>query len=231
MLSRNPRNSRPAITFSAAVVHDRPGRSSERVQRNSKEAASVIQRALALGSGFDEAPQKLIARAMAALTAQNKDEVKRLCLKGIEHFPNSEGRETFWCLLGAVEVREEKMRCLNRAIEIRPRYALALALRGYGNNIILGNNAGARADFDAALLLKPRLMLARIGRGFLREQSGDFAGSLADYSAAIEIEPDSPDAWGHRSMTKFSMGDVLGSIDDLARAIELFPKNAVFLEQ
>ncbi len=79
---------------------------------------------------------------------------------------------------------------LNRALELDPRRADALVLRGSAwrneDRIEL-----AQADIDHAIDIDPDDPEALLERGILRQRKGDRAGAQADWERAIELDPDS----------------------------------------
>jgi tetratricopeptide (TPR) repeat protein len=79
---------------------------------------------------------------------------------------------------------------LNRALELDPRRADALVLRGaaWRNE---GKIDTAEADIDHAIDIDPDDPEALLQRGILRQRKGDQAGARADWERAITLDPDS----------------------------------------
>jgi len=73
------------------------------------------------------------------------------------------------------------------------------------------NISGARADYDAALMLVPRDAATLVARGKLYEQLGDTAKAMADYSAAIAAAPNTGEAFARRGLLRLN--------DDTAQAV------------
>lgn len=80
-------------------------------------------------------------------------------------------------------------RALNRALDLAPRHAQALALRGFLAAAAF-RPTEALIDFDAALQLDPGLGNAWLGRGLVRWRQGDTAAGRADLMMAVAAEPD-----------------------------------------
>lgn len=66
---------------------------------------------------------------------------------------------------------------------------------------------------------------ARVLRGLIREDEGDFSGAQEDYSRAAAINPRCPGLYTLRSGVRFRRGDRKGAVEDAHRAIDLHPEN------
>jgi tetratricopeptide (TPR) repeat protein len=89
--------------------------------------------------------------------------------------------------------------------------------------------AGAVADYDRAIELKPDYSLALANRGEFRRRQGDWAGALADFNRALEIEPVAI-AFNNRALLMHAKGDLAAARADLDQAIKLKPDEAEFFE-
>jgi tetratricopeptide (TPR) repeat protein len=89
-----------------------------------------------------------------------------------------------------------------------------------------GDNAGAIADFDAAIRLDPEYAPAYRGRGNVYRNQGDFAPAFADYDAAIRLAPSDASSYYHRGLTRYRVGDDAGAIADFDAAIRVDPSLA-----
>ena len=87
-----------------------------------------------------------------------------------------------------------------------------------------GDLVGAIADYDAALIFKPRWALAYKMRGSARYRKGDLDGCITDYTRAIEIDPHLAPAYYNRGKAQRDKGDLEGAIADDSRSIEINPR-------
>ena len=113
----------------------------------------------------------------------------------------------------------------DRAIDLDPQYAGAIALRGETYRL-MGEYDKALADFDRAIELEPSLNWAIALRGETYRQMGEHARALAEFDRAIELDPQ--DAWAiaSRGQTYGQMGEHAKALADFDRAIELDPQDA-----
>lgn len=82
----------------------------------------------------------------------------------------------------------------------------------------LGDGAGALADFDQAIKLKPDFAPAYNNRGIVKGKKGDLDGAIADFNHAIKIDPSSYKAYKNRGYAEKLKGDKKASEADYARA-------------
>jgi tetratricopeptide (TPR) repeat protein len=77
---------------------------------------------------------------------------------------------------------------LNRAVKVKPDYAIAYDLRGLIKYQNLRDFTGALADFDRALSLDPQLVTSCYNRGLLKYRNlNDKPGGIADMKAAAKL--------------------------------------------
>jgi tetratricopeptide (TPR) repeat protein len=77
---------------------------------------------------------------------------------------------------------------LNRAIKVKPDYAIAYDLRGLIKYQNLKDFPGALADFDRAISLDPQLVTSHYNRGLLKYRNlNDKPGGITDMKAAVRI--------------------------------------------
>ena len=76
----------------------------------------------------------------------------------------------------------------NRAIEIKPDFAMAYGNRG-SVRFALGDPTSAIADFDHAIQLNPRLVGAYQNRGLARLLQGRNVEADEDFAQCLELEP------------------------------------------
>lgn len=86
------------------------------------------------------------------------------------------------------------------------------------------NWAGAIADYDKAIELKPDSVRAYIGRGEVKVSNGDLNGALADYNKAIELNPGGFISYFLRGCVEHAQGNRDGALADFNKTIELSPK-------
>ena len=89
-----------------------------------------------------------------------------------------------------------------------------------------GDWAGAIADFDRAIKLKPDYAKAYVNRGIAKIEKGDWAGAITDYDSANKLKPDYAEAYVNRGIAKIEKGDWAGAIADFDRANKLKPDYA-----
>jgi tetratricopeptide (TPR) repeat protein len=120
---------------------------------------------------------------------------------------------------------DEKIRCYNEAIRLKPDYADAFLNRGVARRD-KGDLDGAIADYDEGIRLKPDDANAFYIRGIERESKGDLDGAIADYDEAIRLKPDYANAFVTRGIARDSKGNLDGAIADYDEAIRLKPDYA-----
>jgi len=215
-----------------------------------EEAAELWRRALELEPGFayllghlalsehhlgrDEAAKELFERALVEAPTAFSTHANHAV------FLQDAGRH------------EEAVEACSRALSIRPEAALLHNNRGV-SRLALGNRAGARDDFEAALRLEPgpelatyaRANLARLERGSARidqaatliQQAGEQLRSDATKTAApllreaLDLYPDSWEGWlllaiAHRSHYEWGK-----AADALAQVLRLRPDHAGALSE
>lgn len=78
---------------------------------------------------------------------------------------------------------------LNRALELQPRYGIALALRASAYRFVDSLDL-AMDDAEEAVRAAPGLPEAYLERGILRRLRGNVAGARADWLRVLVLEPD-----------------------------------------
>lgn len=89
-----------------------------------------------------------------------------------------------------------------------------------------GDAAGAIADFDAALRLKPDLTLARRHRGVLLVDAGRHAEAVSDLTVATQSDPGDSYAWGKLITANEALGQRPAAAAAAERYIALLPQEA-----
>ena len=112
---------------------------------------------------------------------------------------------------------------LNRAIELRPKYADAY------NNLAYTYASMKRYDeafvnCNKAIALKPDLAAPYNNRGNLYAQRGDVQNALADFDQAISLKPGYHQAYNNRGVVYVKAGRYQEAIGDFDKAIEIMPE-------
>jgi len=87
-----------------------------------------------------------------------------------------------------------------------------------------GDPAGARADLDAALKLRPDLPDLRYNRALARYEGGDVAGAMEDLDELVKRSPEHLDGLYMRGELRAQRDDRPGAIEDLGKALRLAPR-------
>jgi tetratricopeptide (TPR) repeat protein len=111
---------------------------------------------------------------------------------------------------------------LGKNLLANPTSAIEYVMRGTAK-AQLRDDRGAIADYDIAISLNRRLLVAYNNRGNLHQYLGDFDTALADFSQVLEIDPQSAIAYNNRAIIYTQIGQLSTAIADYQRAIELQP--------
>lgn len=87
-----------------------------------------------------------------------------------------------------------------------------------------GDLAGAIADYDQVVALKPDYAAAYLERGVARRAQGDLEGAIEDLDRAIALDPGNALAYRYRGSARKAQGDLAGAIEDYETAIALSPR-------
>jgi tetratricopeptide (TPR) repeat protein len=114
---------------------------------------------------------------------------------------------------------------LDRALELAPRYAEALANRSAARRA-RGDLDGAIADLDRALAIRPDDAEFLNARADARQARGDLEGALADYDRLLGLltERLAPPVYHRRGGVQFLRHDFAAAVADFSRAIALDPR-------
>jgi tetratricopeptide (TPR) repeat protein len=107
----------------------------------------------------------------------------------------------------------------DKAVAMKPGYALALANRGLIRAQRQENEAATR-DLDAALAIEPRQAVAWRGRGVVAQTLGKNDDAIADYTTSLQIDPGNSFAIGHRAEAEAAKGQVEAALADAAAALK-----------
>jgi tetratricopeptide (TPR) repeat protein len=185
-----------------------------------REAATLLENA---PLGDDQAG--VLARIVLAAAQGNHDRALYLARHAIHRWGGCAGLEEFHWLAGCTDnTLDEQIRHLDRAIELRPRFAEALAHRG-SLRLRAGDTGGAAADFAAVRPLRPRDAnnLTMLGKAIMTK---DPDAAIAALGSAIEIDPSIVTAWTVRALARLSLNDDEGAVRDCDEALRLDPENA-----
>ena len=111
---------------------------------------------------------------------------------------------------------------MNRAVEVRPDYAVGYLTRAR-IHFQLENYDAAVTDCDRAIEINPGFARAWHNRGLVNIRRGEIEESISDLTAAIAVRPDYASAYFYRGQSHASLGDIDSAREDLERARELDP--------
>lgn len=113
----------------------------------------------------------------------------------------------------------------DRAIKLKPQYALAYFNRGRAK-YRLDDKQGARADYNSAIDISSTYAEAYRQRGIVQTELGNKEGAIYSFDRAIGINPEYTNAYFNRGSVKLDLGDNKGAISDYDNVIRLNPQNA-----
>jgi len=184
-----------------------------------RRAAAILKRpARPTGDPVD----REAAAAYAAYVQGQDDECRRLCDAGASRPGSPLGREEFLCLKGLLSQGRDREAALDRALQLRPHYPLALAVRA-SERAKLGDVDGAFADYAAALSINPRYAMVLLNRCNLHLIRGDVRAARADADTLVRASPRLPLAYAARSNVRLREGDTAGALEDADEALRLSP--------
>jgi tetratricopeptide (TPR) repeat protein len=111
---------------------------------------------------------------------------------------------------------------LDKAIELKPNYALAYFQRSR-LQVMRGGIDASLADLDKAILIDPELTDAYPARAHLRMMKNDIKGALSDFDNAIVRGFRSDTVYSQRAAMRMMTGDFKGAIADSDVAISMNP--------
>lgn len=121
---------------------------------------------------------------------------------------------------------EAALKDLNKAIEINPKYMVAIANRGVTRGS-LGQKEEAIADLQRALTINPNSpnpdFILRIAD--LRYLLNDFTGSIADYNRLLTMDKMYPRIYSKRAGSEAMLGQAEEALRDADKAIQIDPKD------
>ncbi|HEY6804198.1 MAG TPA: tetratricopeptide repeat protein [Pyrinomonadaceae bacterium] len=114
---------------------------------------------------------------------------------------------------------DKAIAALNEIIKKHPDQARAYLLR---SNLRMGTDiAGAFADINKAIQLKPAMGEAYYQRATLRYVSNDVAGALKDLDQSIASDFKTSVVYSFRGQLRYQQGDTKGALGDLDESIKI----------
>lgn len=124
---------------------------------------------------------------------------------------------------------DERLRCYDQAIRLRPDFAKAF----YNRGLVRQNKRdreGAYLDFTEAISLDPDYAAAYFARGemyfFRFKVKNNVEDSSRDFAAAIRLDPDNAKIYKNRGLFRSLFDDKEGALLDYNEAIRLDPNDA-----
>jgi len=134
--------------------------------------------------------------------------------------------DDFFDIAFQYDLRNDKEHAIanyDRAIALRPDWALAYANRG-GDLFFQGDTDKATADIDKALSLSPNDAVAWRGRGLLLAKASKTKEAIEAFSRAQASDPDNTFGLEHRAMAYVADRDLDKALADYRRILKLEPK-------
>jgi len=95
---------------------------------------------------------------------------------------------------------------------------------------VLGDDSGARLDYEAAIDLVPDYIPARVNLGILLSNTRRMRMAEKVFTETIEIDPATHVAWYNRGLVRMSLGESKQAKQDLMKAWELAPEEVDYHE-
>jgi len=170
-------------------------------------------------SVFDDRLQATVAEGWAAFARRDRVAMERIAVEGIRAHGSAEGVEELHVLHAFAQPQAEQLPSWDRALDLRPKYALALFCRAVVRPSV--QIAQAVEDYTQALKIHPRLAVAWINRGDLRARQGELDAAIADYTEAGRVSPGDPVPLSNRASTRLDQADWDGAIADCDAALRI----------
>ncbi len=211
--------------YMASISSTSAGRAAGRAQgvRLSQEAKEQFAAAMASTHGLDSEVEIAAAAAFHAFASNDTRETVRRAREALQRFGRREGvEELHFIVAQAVERQAEAVEELDRALEIRPGFVLALFTRGW-RRARLGRFDEAIEDYTGALALHPGFAEAYDNRGLAKRQLWRLDEAMEDYGRAMEADPTMVEPWLNRVAVRVMKRDLGGALADADRAVQLGP--------
>lgn len=110
-----------------------------------------------------------------------------------------------------------------------PSYAVAynFANRGFCR-MMLGNYAGAVADFDLAIKLDPKTNSYYTSRAFANAGLYKYRDALNDFSTIIKHDPKDASAYAERGNIQYQLHNTAAAVDDLTKSLNIKPTSRAY---
>lgn len=96
------------------------------------------------------------------------------------------------------------------------------AYHNWGNLLLeAGDLSGAKARFQQAVEISPKVAVAQVNLGLALKALGDLEGAIARYQQAIQLQPDYAEAYQNLGVVLLKVGRVAESVEAFQRAIAL----------
>lgn len=155
----------------------------------------------------------------------NRSVAKLEMAKGSRIEENPEFLSTFDNLVWTktqVELLEDALSDLDRAIELDPRLGMAYSGRGWCL-AQLGKGENAILDLNRALELDPDQEMSYFNRGYVLGSLGRHEDAVKDLSEALRLNPNNADSYFHRGYAQQSLGRKEYAQRDFEDAVRLNP--------
>ena len=107
-----------------------------------------------------------------------------------------------------------------RAIELAPKYALPLLLKGQSLRA-KSDTAGALAEFTRAVEIDPACASAWLNRAWSHAAEKDYEGAVEDYTRCLAVRPYDADVVNSRGSARSHTSDYAGAAEDYTHVLEL----------
>ncbi len=209
LLERSARRRNLEQNWGAKGLREDSARLAERAGRH-------LQRAVSLGLAVDRGAYETLVVAFQAHLREDWPTLESACVRGLSEYPDWLGRESFELLLGAVQGPAEIVAACDRALAIRPKYALALLVKA--GRVGPERRVEALALLEECIAVEPGESLAHFARAMLLREEHRLAEALRATEDALAIDPEDPLARLGRGLVLCEEGRIEESWNDLVAA-------------
>ncbi len=114
----------------------------------------------------------------------------------------------------------------SKAIEMDPKYEIAIEWRGLAYFFNQSNSQKALADFDKLIEINPNKAFYYSMRGSMYLDIGDYKRAIRDQNSAIKLNPQDAISFHSRGIAYYKLGNDEEALNDYNHAIKLNPKFA-----